>query len=84
MPNYTFRNKETGETFDEFMTISEMDRFIEEHPELEIDITSPKSIPALHSGIGLGLRKPDEGFKDLLGEMKKVHNKRGGKINDHR
>lgn len=82
MPVYTFRNKETGETHDELMSYDASLEYLKENPELEKDITG--SFPAMHSGIGLGLRKPDEAFKDILSNMKKNHNHRGGKINDHR
>lgn len=82
MPTYNFRNKKTGETNSDIMKIAEMEQFIQDNPDWEVDIT--QSFPAMHSGMGLGLRKPDEGFKDLLGEMKKVHNKRGGKVDDFR
>ena len=81
MPNYTFKNKVTGEVHKEFMTISEMDVFIKENPDWEVDISGVQI--NLHSGIGLGLRKTDDGFKDLLKSMNKTHGKRGGKINTH-
>jgi len=81
MPNYTFKNKVTGEIREESMKIAEMDEFIKENPDWEVDITGVKI--ALHSGIGLGLRKPDDGFNDLLKSMKKTHDRRGGKIDIH-
>jgi hypothetical protein len=82
MPLYTLTNDETNETWQEWMSKEEIDLFLQENPSCYIDFSSAG--PGLHSGIGLGVRKPDENFKDLLGEMKKAHNKRGGKINDHR
>lgn len=80
MPVYTFRNKKTGEIWDDMMSISESEKYLSENPDIEKDITG--SFPAMHSGIGLGLRKPDEGFKDVLSNIKK--NNKGAKINDHR
>lgn len=79
MPIYSFLDKNTGETFSEMMKYSELEEYLKENPHIEQDFNIN-----LHSGLGLGLRKPDEGFKDLLSEMKKSHNKRGGNVNDHR
>lgn len=33
MPTYSFKDKTTGEEFDVFMSISELDKYLEEHPE---------------------------------------------------
>lgn len=41
MPTYSFRDKGTGETFDVFMSISELDQFLEDHPELEKLLSAP-------------------------------------------
>lgn len=41
MPTYSFRNKETGEEFDVFMKVSELDQYVEDHPELEKLLSSP-------------------------------------------
>jgi len=81
MPKYNLLNTVTGEKKVEAMKIAEMEELIS-NSDWIVDIT--QGFPGLHSGIGLGVRKPDEGFRDLLSEMGKKHNKRGGKINDHR
>lgn len=62
------------------MKIAEMEKLVAES-DWEINIAEAK-FPAFSSGFDR--QKPDEGFKDLLGEMKKKHNRRGGKINDFR
>ena len=41
MPTYSFRNKDTGEEFDQFMAISELDQFLEDHPELIQLLSAP-------------------------------------------
>lgn len=41
MPTYSFRNKETGEEFDQFMSISELDKFLEENTNLEKLLSAP-------------------------------------------
>jgi len=81
MPNYNLRNIKTGETCTRAMKIAEMEQFVESS-DWEVDIT--QSFPAMTSDGGLGRNKPDEAFKDLLGEMDKHHGKRGGKINNFR
>ena len=35
MPNYDFRNKETGEIIEVSMSMTALDKYKEEHPELE-------------------------------------------------
>ena len=34
MPTYTFRNKDTGETFDQFMTMSSREQYMKDNPTL--------------------------------------------------
>ena len=69
MPTYRFLNNETGEEYEEFMKISELDAYLESHPE----VTQQPTAPALSSGRGLG--KPDAGFRDVLKQIKKNANK---------
>lgn len=69
MPTYTIRNIATGEEKDEFFTsYSAKEEWLAANPEYDSII---RTAPGLHSGAGLGLRKIDNGFKDLLGVMKK-------------
>lgn len=65
MPNYTFKNKETGELVEIFMSIPELDLFLKENNNLKQVL----SAPLISSGRGSG--KPDESFRDLLRDMKK-------------
>ena len=67
MPTYRFVN-ENGEEFEEFMTISNLDVYLNEHPNLTQLVNGA---PAISSGRGMG--KPDQGFRDLLKDMKKKH-----------
>lgn len=41
MPTYSFRDKNTGEEFDAFMSISELDKFLEDNPHLEKLLSAP-------------------------------------------
>ena len=40
-PTYSFRDKQTGEEFDVFMSVSELDQFMEDHPEFEKLLSAP-------------------------------------------
>ena len=52
MPTYSFRDKKTGECFDLFMSISELDKYLEEHPDYEKLLSAPNF---LGSGMNGGL-----------------------------
>jgi hypothetical protein len=69
MPLYTFKSKETGEFFEFQLKISELDSFKQENPNLEIQL----STPSFGDSVRLGIRKPDDGFKDILRNVKKKH-----------
>lgn len=69
MPTYIFINKKTGEESTEFMSISEMEKLIKENKNIELKLSSP----AIADPTRLGLRKPDQGFRDRLKEIKKKH-----------
>lgn len=71
MPTYTFRNNTTGEEHTEMMKIAECDEYLAANPHIE---QIPVSLN-LHSGTGLGVRKTDEGFKDLLRSKKEFYGK---------
>jgi hypothetical protein len=72
MPTYVFRNKETGEQFEQIMKISELDSFRAENPQLET------VIQAVAFGDPTKLsssRKFDSGFKEVL---QKIHERSPG------
>lgn len=50
MPTYSFRDKQTGEEFDVFMSISELDEFMDNHPELEKLLSAPMFLGANMNG----------------------------------
>lgn len=76
MPTYNFRNKETGEEIEISMKISELDEYKQTNPHLEQFLTRP---PSLGDSIRLGIRKPDQGFREVLSKAKEAHPK--GNIN---
>lgn len=50
MPTYSFRDKDTGEEIDMFMSISELDKFLEDHPELIRLLSAPHFLGAQMNG----------------------------------
>ena len=62
MPNYNFRNKETGEETEVFMSISELDQYKQDNPHLEQFITKAPGIVRGHGKT----RQFDSGFKEVL------------------
>ena len=61
---------ETGEEFEEFMTISSFDPYKEAHPHL---VSVPNGGPAIGDPFRLGRMKPSEDFKDRLKQIKSIH-----------
>lgn len=71
LPIYSFRNKDTGKEWEELLKISEMEDLLKSNPSIEIHVAGPNYGPKIISGRPL---KPDDGFKDVLKEMKKKTN----------
>ena len=72
MPTYLFKNINTDEEQELFMSITERDKYLEGNP----DITQlVHGAPSIGDSIRLGLRKPDDGFRDRLREIKKHHSR---------
>jgi hypothetical protein len=65
MPIYEFRDKETGKTWEEFLSMSAKDEYLTENTNVELVIGAP----ALISGIAGVTHKNDGGFKDLLNRI---------------
>lgn len=78
MPTYEFQDKETGETFEKMMKISEREAFLKDNPNLKQIISGQTVIESAR----LGRMKPDQGFRDLLSSMKNNKSYTGNKIND--
>lgn len=72
MPTYTFLNTNSGETFTTIMSIAEREEYLKANPHIQQQLISA---PALGDSIRLGLKKPDNGFRDRLKEIKKQHSK---------
>lgn len=72
MPSYTFLNTESGEVFTTIMSIAEREDYLKANPHIQQQLISA---PALGDSIRLGLKKPDNGFRDRLKEIKKHHSR---------
>jgi hypothetical protein len=70
MPTYRFFNNETGEEHEDFMSISALDEYLKSNPNI---VQLVNGAPMISSG--RGMNKPDEGFRDILREMKKKNSK---------
>ena len=68
MPSYSFRNTETGEEFDDILTISEREKFLEQNPHIQ-QLPSKVSIVGGH-----GDRiKNDGGWKENMSRIAEAH-----------
>ena len=72
MPTYTFRNDETTEEFDILMSMAEREKYVQDNPHLT---QIHRKAPALGDPIRLGVRKPDDSFRDVLKNVKHHHKK---------
>lgn len=52
------------------MSMNEREEYLKSNPEMQQVI---HSAPALGDSIRMGLKKPDDGFRDRLREIKKAH-----------
>ena len=66
MPIYTFRNKETGEVFDKLMSWDNRQAFLQENQNLE---AIHGGAAALGDPVRLGIRKNDDGFREVLSKI---------------
>ena len=72
MPLYEFKNTETGELVEKFMSISAREDYLSQNPHMEAVISGGS---AFIDPVRLGVRKPDQGFKEVL---QRIHEKTAG------
>ena len=71
MPTYSFQDKETQEVFDKFFKNSTLkDEYLEQNANLQQVHTSSIGVV---DPIRIGLRKPDDAFRDKLKDIKRAH-----------
>ena len=67
MPIYQYKNEETGEVSDKFMSISDMEQFEIDNPHMKKMIQPV----AFGDSMRMGVRKTDDSFNDLMKNIKK-------------
>lgn len=70
MPTYKFKNTITNEEFEEFMSISSLEGYLNDNPHFLQLVNGAPSIVS-----GRSIKKPDQEFRNLLKEIKKKHSK---------
>ena len=65
MPTYTFRNTVTEEICDKIMSWNSREEYLKENPNLEVIMGAP----AMGDVVRLGIRKPDQGFNEVLSKI---------------
>lgn len=65
MPTYTFRNTKTDEVFDKLMSWNDRQTYLEQNPDLEVVMGSP----AMGDPVRLGIRRNDDGFREVLSKI---------------
>lgn len=68
MPQYTFQNKVTKDEWTETLTIAQRDSFLENNPDVQQLIVSAPSFGSVER---LGLKKPDQSFREMVSYIKK-------------
>lgn len=67
MPLYTFRDMNTGEQFDEMMSISSREEYLKDNPHIT------QQIVKLNMVSGVGGIKNDNGWKENLSRIAEAH-----------
>ena len=71
MPTYTFRDKNTDEIFDKIMSWDARQKYLEENTNLEVVMGAP----VMGDSVRLGIRKNDDGFREVLSKISKANYK---------
>lgn len=67
MPTYTFEDRKTGKAETLVLTLAQREQYLKDNPDKCQIITSPNGFIAGHAN------KPDDGFRDMLREIKKAN-----------
>ena len=68
MPTYDFVNNETGEEFEEFMSMSAREQYLKDNPHIQQIVGATATV----SGVSITGKIPD-GFKDVLSKVAEKH-----------
>ena len=72
MPVYSILNKETNETFEVNMKFIELEAYLSNNPTHKQVFTR---FPGVADPTRMGIQRPDDGFRDVLKEIKSHHKK---------
>lgn len=72
MPIYSVRDNTTNEEFEVNMKFSELENYLKENAHLQQIFNK---FPGLGDPVRLGLKKPDDGFRDVLRNVRHHHKK---------
>jgi hypothetical protein len=70
MPIYSIMNTDTEEVYEVNMKFADLEHYLKDNPNLTQVFNR---FPSLGDSVRLGLRKPDDGFKDVLKNVKHHH-----------
>jgi hypothetical protein len=68
MPTYDFVNNETGEEFEEFMSMSAREQYLKDNPHIQQIVGATATV----SGVSITGKIPD-GFKEVLSKVAESH-----------
>lgn len=69
MPIYSMRNNQTQEEFEVNMKYSDLSEYLKSNPHIQQIFTK---FPGMVDPVRVGIRKPDDGFRDVL-KKAKIH-----------
>ena len=70
MPTYGFLNNDSGEEYTMFMSMSQLDEYLKDNPGVTQLVHGAPMIVS-----GRGNQKPENGFRDLLRDIKKKNSR---------
>lgn len=70
MPNYSFKDTNSGEQWVDSMSIADKEQYLKDNPHIVQEITAA---PSLGDPVRLGIKRIDNGFRDVLRSVKKAH-----------
>ncbi len=72
MPLYSMRNNTTQEEFEVSLKYSELEQYLIDNTDIQQIFNK---FPGFGDSIRLGVRKPDDGFRDVLKHIGGIHKK---------
>ena len=69
MPSYTFRDKKTDETWDDMMTIAEMENYLKKNKHIKQNISGIRIV----AGVSGQSYRSDSGWKEVQSKIAEAH-----------